>query len=54
MTIQDLYDWGKEHNCLDYEIEVRCGTCGDRNVVYCPIEEYLYEYIEEKTKTVIL
>lgn len=54
MTIEELYEWGKEHNCLDYDIDMRCGTCGDRNCIQYPIEEYLYEYIEEKAKTIIL
>lgn len=41
MTIQELYDWGKENNMLDKEIEVRDST-GD----------WKYSEESEKHKTI--
>lgn len=54
MTIQELYEWGKEHNCLDYDIEARCRLCWDRHYVDCPTDDELNEVIDKKAMTVIL
>ena len=54
MTIEELYIWGKEHDCLDYDIEVRCHICGDKHYVYCPTDDELNEVIDKKAKNVLL
>lgn len=54
MTILELYNFGKEHNCLDYDIEVRCTLCWDIHCVDYPTNDELNEVIDKKAKTVTL
>ena len=51
MTIQELYDWAKEHNVLDYELRVKYRDAGGE---YYGQDEELYLDFDKECKTVIL
>lgn len=51
MTIEDLYNWAVENNCVDYKIRIQYRDEGG-NYFGCDKEMYLT--INEKDKTVKL
>ena len=51
MTIQELYDWAKEHEVLDYKVEVKYRDAGGE---YYGKDEELYLDFDKECKTVIL
>jgi hypothetical protein len=51
MTIQDLYKWAKEHNCLDFKIRIQYR---DEGGTYYGCDDEVYLVISEDAETVIL
>ena len=51
MTIRELYDWAKEHDVLDYKVEVKYRDDGGE---YYGQDEELYLDINAINKQVIL
>lgn len=51
ITIQDLYNWAKEHNYLDYKIRIQYRDEGGE---YFGSDELVFLLINEKNKTIKL
>ena len=51
ITIQDLYNWAKENNCLDYKIRIQYR---DEGGDYFGSDKEVFLTINEKDKTIIL
>lgn len=51
ITIQDLYNWAKEHNYLDYKIRIQYR---DEGGTYFGSDKEVFLSTNEKDKTVIL
>lgn len=51
ITIQDLYNWAKEHNCLDYKIRIQYR---DEGGTYFGCDKEVFLTTNEKDKTIIL
>lgn len=51
ITIQDLYNWAKEHNYLDYKIRIQYRDAGGN---YFGHDKEVFLSTNEKDKTVIL
>ena len=51
MTIEELYKWGVEHDCLDYEIRIQYRDDGGE---YFGCDEEMFLTINEENKIVKL
>ena len=51
MTIQELYEWAKELNIEDYEINIQYRDDGGD---YYGEDKYVYQIIDSENKRVIL
>lgn len=51
MTIEELYKWGIEHDCLDYEIRIQYRDDGGE---YFGCDEEMFLTINEENKIVKL
>lgn len=51
ITIQDLYNWAKDHNCLDYKIRIQYRDDGGN---YYGSDKEVLLVINKENKTIIL
>lgn len=51
ITIQDLYDWAKDHNYLDYKLRIQYR---DEGGDYFGNDKELYLIVNEKDRTIKL
>lgn len=51
ITIEDLYNWAKDHNCLDYKIKIQYR---DEGGTYYGSDEEVLLVINKENKTIIL
>lgn len=51
ITIEDLYNWAKDNNCLDYKIRIRYRDDGG---TYYGSDKEVYLDVNEEDKTIIL
>lgn len=51
ITIEDLYNWAKDHNCLDYKIRIQYRDDGGD---YYGRDKEVYLDVNEEDKTIIL
>lgn len=51
MTIQDLYNWAKDHSYLDYKIRIKYRDEGGE---YFGVDKEVLLVVGEKSKTIVL
>ena len=51
VTIQDLYNWAKNHSYLDYKIRIKYR---DEGGTYFGVDKEVLLVVNEKSKTIVL